>query len=83
MYGDDDDGDVLTVHQVVQMVEWEWQTKMYLCTANAEKFNIYLPKKSANAEKCESINYGKKIAADKMYLCTANAKTYEFINFGI
>ena len=42
---DDDDDDVLTVHQVVQMVEWEWQTKMYLCTANAEKFNIYLPKK--------------------------------------
>ena len=30
----------LTVHQVVQIVECEWQTKMYRCTAKAGKWDI-------------------------------------------
>ena len=37
---DDFDNAGLTVHQVVQIVEWEWQTKMYRCTAKAGKWDI-------------------------------------------
>ena len=37
---DDEDSAGLTVHQVVQIVEWEWQTKMYRCTAKARKWDI-------------------------------------------
>ena len=30
----------ITVHHVVQIVEWEWQTKIYLWTARAESGTV-------------------------------------------